>query len=242
MTLKERLAQGDRLLGGLLRIPSETLVEMAGVAGLDYLVIDCEHGPADLAALQMHLQAADAHQIPVLVRVGENEPALILRALDLGAEGVIVPHVDTAEQARRCVEAAHYPPRGQRGFATYSRAGRFGRGIAEHLAAAAKTTMLIPMLETPLACGNAREILDVPGVDTVLVGPADLSVAMGETGPGEPRVRAEIDRVVRAAEQGGHPLMTIVSSTEQAASAPPGLVLYNLTHILMDTLRGLTAK
>ncbi|MFC7342790.1 HpcH/HpaI aldolase family protein [Saccharopolyspora griseoalba] len=239
MTLKERLRSGERLLGGLLRMPSETLLEMAAVAGLDYAVLDCEHGPADLIALQQHLQAADACGIPVLVRVGEREPALILRVLDLGAQGVIVPHVDTAERAREVVAAAHYPPLGERGFATYSRAGRFGRGIDEHLDAARRTTMVIPMLETPRACAAAGEILAVPGVDSALIGPADLSVAMGRSGPGDPEVAAQIDGAVRAAERGGHPMMTIVGSVEQAEKAPPGMVLYNLTHVLMGTLRSL---
>ncbi|SFS71412.1 HpcH/HpaI aldolase family protein [Saccharopolyspora flava] len=237
-SLKQRVRAGERLHGGLLRLPSEGLLEMAAVAGLDYAVIDCEHGPADLLSLQQHLQIADAHGLPVLVRVGENEPALILRVLDLGAQGVIVPHVDTPEQAREVVAAAHYPPLGERGFATYSRAGRFGtRSIAEHLAAAERTTMVIPMLETPLACDNTAEILAVDGVDTILVGPADLSVAMGREGPSDPEVVARLSQVVSAA--GGAPLMTIVGSAEQGEKAPPGLVLYNLTHILVQLLRTL---
>jgi 4-hydroxy-2-oxoheptanedioate aldolase len=237
-TLKQRVLAGERLHGGLLRLPSENLLEMAAVAGLDYAVIDCEHGPADLLSLQQHLQIADAHGLPVLVRVGEREPALVLRVLDLGAQGVIVPHVDTPEQAREVVASAHYPPLGERGFATYSRAGRFGtNSIAEHLAQAERGTMVVPMLETPQACDNASEILAVEGVDTVLVGPADLSVAMGRSGPSDPDVAARLAQVVEAA--GGAPLMTIVGSTEQGAQAPPGMVLYNLTHILMQLLRSL---
>lgn len=239
-TLKRRVRAGERLRGGLLRLPSENLLEMAAVAGLDYAVIDCEHGPADLLSLQQHLQIAASHGLPVLVRVGEHEPALVLRVLDLGAQGVIVPHVDTPEQAREVVAAAHYPPLGERGFATYSRAGRFGTNtIAEHLAEAERTTMVIPMLETPQACDNAAGILAVPGVDTILVGPADLSVAMGKGDPADPGVAARLARVVEAA--GGRPLMTIVGSAERGAQAPPGMVLYNLTHILMHLLRTLTA-
>lgn len=239
MTLKERLHAGERIQGCLLRLPSETLLEMTAVAGFDYAVVDCEHGPADLVSLQQHIRAADAYGMPVLVRVGENEPALILRVLDLGAEGVIVPHVDTAEQARAAVVAAHYPPTGERGFATYSRAGRFGRGIAEHLADAERTTLVIPMLETARACDNAAEILAVSGVDSVLVGPADLSVAMNRSGPADPEVVERIAGVVRAAASGGHPMTTIVGSADKAAEAPSGAVLYNLTHVLMETLRGL---
>ncbi|GHF83433.1 4-hydroxy-2-oxoheptanedioate aldolase [Amycolatopsis bartoniae] len=242
-TLKQRLRSGERLLGGLLRLPSETLVEMAGVAGLDFVVFDCEHGPADLVPLQQHVVAAQAHGLGVLVRVGAAEPALVLRVLDLGADGVIAPHVDTAAQARAVVAAAHYPPLGERGFATYSRAGRFGaHSITEHLEKAEETTIVVPMIETPAGCTAVPEILSVPGVDAVLVGPADLSVAMGLTGgAAEPLVAEATQRVARAAERARKPMVSIVGSAEQAKTAPPGAVIYNLTHVLLHTLRALAA-
>ena len=109
---------------------------MLGLAGFDFVVIDCEHGPADLLAMRQHLAFAELQGLAVLVRVGAAEPALVLRALDAGAQGVIAPHIDTVEQASALVDSAHYPPAGHRGFATYGRAGRFG-GVqpAEHLAA-----------------------------------------------------------------------------------------------------------
>ncbi|WP_037357355.1 HpcH/HpaI aldolase family protein [Amycolatopsis orientalis] len=243
-TLKQRLRSGERLLGGLLRLPAETLVEMAGVAGLDFVVLDCEHGPADLVPLQQHVVAAQAHGLGVLVRVGANEPALVLRVLDLGADGVIVPHVDTVEQARAAVEAAHYPPLGKRGFATYSRAGRFGaRSGAEHLEKAAETTVVVPMLETPEACAAAPEILALPGIDSVLVGPADLAVALGlPGGAAEPAVGQAIAAVSAAAESAGKPMTSIVGTREQARRSPPGAVIYNLAHVLLHTLTDLAEK
>ncbi|WP_024874391.1 HpcH/HpaI aldolase family protein [Saccharomonospora piscinae] len=241
MTLKQRLRDGQRLRGGLLRLPSDFLVELAGVAGLDFVLIDCEHGPADLVALQQHIQAAQARGIAVLVRVGQDEPALVLRVLDLGAQGVVVPHVDTVADARRAVRAAHYPPLGERGFATYSRAGSFGAvSAAEHLATAAETTLVIPMLETVAACDAAAEIAAVDGVDALLVGPADLSVSMGLTGgAAEAAVREVADRAVAAARDAGTPMLSIVGGPEQAASAPPGAVVFNLAHVLLDTFRRL---
>ncbi|PXY36483.1 HpcH/HpaI aldolase family protein [Prauserella flavalba] len=241
--LKRRLLAGERLRGGLLRMPADFLVELAGVAGLDFVLVDCEHGPADLVALQQHIQAAQARGIGVLVRVGHEEPALVLRALDLGAEGIVVPHVDTVEQARRAVRSAHYPPLGDRGFATYSRAGSFGAAsIAGHLAASAGTTLVIPMLETEAACAAAHEIAAVDGVDALVVGPADLSVSMGLTGgAAEPAVQEAMARAAAAARDAGKPMLSIVGTREQAASAPQSAVVFNLAHVLLGTFRDLAA-
>ncbi|POX36877.1 2-dehydro-3-deoxyglucarate aldolase [Streptomyces sp. Ru73] len=241
-SLKQRLAAGERLYGALLRIPSETLVEMAGIAGLDYLVIDCEHGPADMTALQHHLTAAAAHGIDVLVRVGTAEPALALRCLDLGAAGIIHPHIDSAADAREAVAADRYPPLGRRGFATYSRAGRFGTvSAAEHLTAAADT-LVVAMIETARGCAAARGIAATDGIDAVLVGPADLAVDCGLP-PGE-ALDARIAAVHRAARDAGRAVMSIVPGTaaaEAAARAGARLVLYNTAQVLMDTFRALAA-
>ncbi|PXY28988.1 2-dehydro-3-deoxyglucarate aldolase [Prauserella coralliicola] len=241
--LKRRLLAGERLRGGLLRMPADFLVELAGVTGLDFVLVDCEHGPADLGALQQHIQAAQARGIGVLVRVGHDEPALVLRVLDLGAEGIVVPHVDSADQARRAVRSAHYPPLGDRGFATYSRAGSFGAAsIAGHLAASAETTLVVPMLETAAACTAASEIAAVDGVDALVVGPADLSVSMGLTGgAAEPAVRDAMGRAAAAARESGKPMLSIVGTREQAAAAPAGAVVFNLAHVLLGTFRELAA-
>lgn len=243
MTLKQRVHAGERLVGGLLRLPAETLVEVAGVAGMDFVLIDCEHGPADVLSLQQHIAAAEAHGLAVLVRVGVNEPQLVLRALDVGATGIVVPHVDTADDASRAVRSAHYPPRGERGVSTYSRAGRFGAtSIAEQLRGAEQSTVVVAMLETSDACENADEILAVDGIDAVMVGPADLSVALGLTGgPSEPAVGQLIDGVRKTAQRVNRPVMSIVSDVGQAAAAPAGLIVYNLTDILLRTFRELAA-
>ncbi|MFD4754326.1 HpcH/HpaI aldolase/citrate lyase family protein [Streptomyces sp. NPDC058426] len=239
-SLKRRLAAGEHLRGALFRLPSETLVEMAAVAGLDYVVIDCEHGPVDLLALQHHLLAAAAHGLDVLVRVGENEPALSLRCLDLGAAGLIHPHVDSAEEARRVVAADRYPPAGRRGFATYSRAGRFGTVTAAEYLAAAADTLVVVMIETGAACAAAAGIAAVDGVDAVLVGPADLAADLGFPGPEEiGRLTARTHHEVRAA---GRAVMAIVPGAEAARAAEQAgahLVLYNMTHVLMDAFQAL---
>ncbi|MEU9350764.1 aldolase/citrate lyase family protein [Streptomyces griseoloalbus] len=241
-SLKQRLADGEQLRGALLRLPSETLVEMAGVAGFDYVVIDCEHGPADMALLQQHLTAAAAHGIDVLVRVGSDEPALALRCLDLGAAGLIHPHVDSREDARRAVDASHYPPWGKRGFATYSRAGRFGTVTAADHVAASRETLVVTMVETRQACDNADAIAGTEGVDAVLVGPADLAADCGFPEPGV--VDGLIARAHDAARANKRAVMTIVPSLDAARAAERQgfqLIVYNMAHVLMDTLRSLAA-
>lgn len=241
-SLKQRLAGGEQLRGTLLRLPSETLVEMAGVAGLDFVVIDCEHGPADTALLQQHLTAAAAHGIDVLVRVGSAEPALALRCLDLGAAGLIHPHVDSREGARRAVAASHYPPWGERGFATYSRAGRFGTVAAADHVAASRETLVVTMVETRRACDAADAIAGTEGVDAVLVGPADLAADCGFPGPGV--IDGLIARAHDAARANKRAVMTIVPDLDAARAAEcqgAQLIVYNMAQVLMDTLRSLAA-
>ncbi|WP_306316783.1 MULTISPECIES: HpcH/HpaI aldolase/citrate lyase family protein [unclassified Streptomyces] len=239
-SLKQRLKDGDSLRGALLRLPSETLVEMAGVAGLDYVLIDCEHGPADAALLQQHIMAAEAHGIDVLVRVGTAEPALALRALDLGAAGLVHPHVDSADDARRAVAASHYPPWGERGFATYSRSGRFGTVTAAEHVAASRETLVVAMVETERACAAADAIAGTEGVDAVLVGPADLAADCGFP---EPTVVQELlQQAHRAAYEHGRTVMSIVPDLPSARAAEESgarLTVFNMAHVLMDTMSAL---
>ena len=148
---------------------------------MDFVVIDTEHGPGDQIPLSQHLTAAAAAGIPALVRVGNVSE--ILRVLDLGAAGIIAPHISSVEQAEAVVRAASYPPRGDRGFATYTRSGRHGLiGTAEHLHNAATRTVVILMIEDGAGVAAAEQIAAVDGVDGLFVGPADLSVALGHPG------------------------------------------------------------
>ncbi|WP_280400478.1 HpcH/HpaI aldolase family protein [Nocardia carnea] len=243
--LKQRLAAGERLLGALVRMPSEELVEMLGVAGFDYVLIDCEHGPADLIPLRQHIAAAQVHGMEVLVRVGQNEPALIQRVLDHGATGIVVPHVDDAAQAAAAVHAARYPPVGDRGFATYGRAGRYGTAsAADHLAADAAGTLVIAMIESEAGCRNVGEIAATPGLDGIMAGPADLAVSMGAAGPADPAVVAALQKVHTAVAGQGRIRLVIVPGAERARAAfatGSELVVINLSHVLMETFAELRA-
>lgn len=239
--LKSRLAAGERLLGVLLRTPAEELTEMVAVAGFDFLFLDAEHGPADVGSLRQHIAAAALHGMPVLVRVGGDEPQLVLRALDAGAAGVVGPRVDTPAQARALVDAAHYPPLGRRGFATYGRAGRFGTtSPQEHRETMLAETVVIGMIESPEGVAAARSVLSVPGLDGTMVGTADLAAASTAE---DPDPAASVATVHRVAAELGVLRMDIVSSADRAAASfadGAQMVVYNLTAELMAHFRDLT--
>lgn len=238
MELKSRLRAGEQLRGGIVRMPAEVLVELSGIAGLDYLLVDCEHGPDDLVPLQQHIALAQAHGLPVLVRAGRADPNQVLRVLDLGAEGIVAPHVESAQEAAEVVRAAHYPPRGDRGFATYSRAGRYGAvSAADHVRNAADV-LVVAMVETSAGVDSAADVVAVDGVDAVWVGPADLAVSLGVP-PGDAVVQRATGEVHRQARAAGVPVMSIVSSGEQGAASDAELVVYNLAHVLLETFRAL---
>lgn len=238
--LKARLAAGEPLLGALVRMPSEELVEMVAVSGFDFVLLDSEHGPADVGDLRRHLVLAETHRVPVLVRVGGHEPALVLRVLDAGADGVVAPHIDTADQARALVASAHYPPTGARGFATYGRAGRFGLvDPVEHQRRTAAETLVIGMIESPAGVAAAVDIVAVPGLDGIMVGTADLRASSTADDPDPADSLALVHRTVAAA---GSARMDIVGAPAQARAAfadGARLVVYNLTATVMAHLADL---
>lgn len=239
-TLKQRLHAGDRLLGVLVRLPADDLVEMAAISGFDFVVIDCEHGPNEVTDLRRHIVVAEVHQVPVLVRVGSDEAALTLRALDQGAAGIIAPHIDTPAQAAALVDAVHYPPLGHRGFATYTRVGDFGRADpAHHQARMLAETLVVAMIESPDGVRQAPGILAVPGLDAIMIGTADLRAA---STPADPTPVEAIRTVNELLATKGCWRMDIVSSHAAATAAfddGAQLVVYNLAASLMTHLADL---
>ncbi|WP_164234125.1 HpcH/HpaI aldolase family protein [Microbacterium hydrocarbonoxydans] len=241
-SLRARARAGEKLVGALLRMPSEELVEMLAVAGFDYVLIDCEHGPADVVALRAHIALAAVHGVPVIVRVGEDDRGQILRVLDQGAQGILAPHLDTAADAAGLVDASIYPPTGSRGFATYSRAGRFGEvAPSAHLEWHLDNTLVLGMIESPAGVRSVDAILATPRLDGILVGPADLAAS---SGPDDPPVPQSIAAVHDALARAGSLRMDIVGSRAAADEAFAGgadLVVYNLAASLMRHLRELAS-
>jgi len=175
------LLKGNKPLFGIfVGLASPAVVEMCGHAGFDFVIIDNEHGPASIETTEHLIRAARCANIIPIVRTLEPE---ILRILDIGASAIQVPQVNTAEQARRIVAAAKYPPVGNRGAAFSPRAAGYGFfGGAAHAKASNEGLGVILMIETREALDNLDEILTVPGIDALFIGPNDLSFSMGFSG------------------------------------------------------------
>ena len=206
MTLKARLAAGHPLLGTFLKTPAPMLVEVLATSGLDLVCLDAEHAPFDRGSLDACIFAARACGLPVLVRTRTGAGEHILNALDCGADGVVVPHVRSAAEARALVAAAHYPP-GTRGYAGSTRAAGYGKvAMAAHLSASAARTVVIAQIEDADAVEAVEEIAAVQGLDALFVGRIDLTLALGARTPDDDMVVAAVERICAAGAAAGMPV------------------------------------
>ncbi|MBO0938466.1 2-dehydro-3-deoxyglucarate aldolase [Fibrella sp. HMF5335] len=190
----QKLREARPLLGTLISLSAPEVSEMLSLAGFDWLFIDMEHSTLAPADVQRHLQAIRG-DCNGLVRVAENNPVLIQQALDLGADGVIIPAVSTAQEARQAVQWANYPPTGNRSVGI-GRAQEYGLTFADYVANANDTVAVIIQVEHIDAVHNLNEILAVPGIDGVFIGPYDLSGSLNHLGDvHHPDVQAAIQTV-----------------------------------------------
>jgi 4-hydroxy-2-oxoheptanedioate aldolase len=209
--LKAKLLQGRPVLGAFVNIPSPAMVEMLGLMGFDFAIIDAEHAAPDLETCEHMVRAAETAGVTPIVRVALNLQQNILRYLDTGVMGVQIPMVNTREEAEQAVLSVFYPPKGQRGLAGV-RANRYGVGtsLTDYVAQANRELLCILQIETTRAMANAREIAAVDGVDMVFIGPTDLSSSMGLPGqPTHPDVLNAIEQVAKLAAAAGKPSGTI---------------------------------
>ncbi len=198
--VKARLKAGKIVLGAICGIPSPATVELCGHAGFDFTLIDAEHGPISEETCTDMVRAAETVGMVPLVRVPDNAPKVILRFLDTGALGVMVPQVTTAEEARRAVAAVRYVPEGTRGIGP-GRAFDYGqtKSTADYITDANRELLVIVQIEQMEAVEHIGEILAVPGVDVIMLGPRDLSTSMGYAGKvDQPEVQAALERVMAA--------------------------------------------
>ncbi|HEY5625029.1 MAG TPA: aldolase/citrate lyase family protein, partial [Dehalococcoidia bacterium] len=174
--LKELWAEGRPALGGWLGIPASTSAEMMAHAGFDWLCVDMQHGAIDYQVAVTMLQAISTTDTVPVVRVPWNEPGIIMKVLDAGAYGVIVPMVNSRAEAEAAVAACRYAPEGIR---SYGPARAVLYAGPDYFSRANETVLCIPMIETREALANLDEIVGTPGVDAVFIGPSDLSVSLG---------------------------------------------------------------
>jgi 4-hydroxy-2-oxoheptanedioate aldolase len=180
-TFKQALQQRQRQIGLWSSLCSNLVAEIIAHSGFDWIVLDTEHSPNELPDLVGQLQAMGVGTAAPVVRAAWNDTVLIKRILDVGAQSILLPYVQTADEARRAVAAVRYPPRGVRGVAGASRASNFGR-VRDYLKLADEQICLIVQVETRSALEQLEAIAAVDGVDGVFIGPSDLAASLGHLG------------------------------------------------------------
>ena len=245
-TLRTRLHGGDRLLGTFVKTPSIHVVEVLALAPLDVVCLDQEHAPFGHVELDACVAVARALGLPTLVRVPGGAAEHVGRALDLGATGVLVPHVDSAEEARAVVAAARFAPHGTRGYAGSHRAANYAtRSIETNLAAAAREVTVVVQIESPEAVAAVDAIATVEGVDALFIGPVDLAVSMGARSPEDPAVVEAIGAVIDSGRRAGVPVGAFAASPramQDLAARGVTLLLAGSDHsAMLDGMRRMRA-
>jgi 2-keto-3-deoxy-L-rhamnonate aldolase RhmA len=206
---RRRLRAREFLLGTFIKIPTTHATEIVGALGFDFVVIDQEHAPLDQRAIDIMVLAARASNIAGIVRVGDPSDANILSILDCGATGILVPHVDTAEKARRIAAACRYRG-GRRGFANTTRAGGFGDvSFADHMAAQDAQVACVAMIEDVAALDEIDAIAAVDGIDAFFIGRGDLTAAIGAPSMTSPETHEIVGPIMAASRKAGMPLIML---------------------------------
>jgi 4-hydroxy-2-oxoheptanedioate aldolase len=199
---KAKLAEGKVVFGAIISRHAPDMVELFGALGYDFVMIDCEHGPMSLDEVEHMVRAAEVFGITPITRIPNHADSTILQFLDRGVQGIIVPHVNTPEEAEAVARAARYHPEGHRGMGS-GRAHDYGVGVSreESTRWLNANLLVIPMVEETEAVDNLDGILKVPGVDVLHVAASDLSQSMGY--PGAAAVRQVMRQVVSKIRAGG---------------------------------------
>ena len=201
MDLPDKFTTNTTAFGCWLKVPSSVTAEIAALSGFDYVCIDMQHGFSDRNDLIPMLQAIQPHTPRAIVRVPSNEASVIGWALDAGATGVIVPLVNSAEEAEQAVNSCFYPPKGNRSMGPTRSLRVFGEGYVEEVK---NSIQCLPMIETLDALENLDSILSVDGVDAIYVGPSDLSVNLGlpkGNNDGNPKFDEALEKIVASCNQ-----------------------------------------
>lgn len=239
-------------VGTWVSLSDPAVAEMAAGGGFEFVVVDTEHTPLGLETVADCLRAVEAGSnrsglgCRSVLRVPWNDPVRIKRLLDLGPDGLLVPMVDSAEEARKAVSATRYPPEGQRGVAA-ARAADYGRSFEPYVREDHRDLSVIVQIETEMAAENAEDIATVDGVDGLFVGPADLSASMDRFGEwANPEFLAAVERTIVAGDEAGVPVGTLGTTPEQVRALGSLGFDYmvagaDFTHLLEGQTRALEA-
>jgi 4-hydroxy-2-oxoheptanedioate aldolase len=215
---KERLKAGKPVVGAVVHFAAPNFVEMLGYSGLHWVFIDCEHGAMSEESVEDMVRAAEISGITPIVRPPGDDPHVMLRFLDLGAHGLIIPHIETKEAAEAAVRNTKYYPLGERGVGRvrWSKWGTAGKE-GELLALANEWTMIIVLIESAKGVDNLPAILSVKGIDAILIGPSDLSQSLGlPCQYTHPKVREYVDRILDTCVAAKKPVAMGFNSGEEA--------------------------
>ncbi|PAJ76275.1 aldolase [Pseudoalteromonas sp. NBT06-2] len=203
MNLKQSLAQKTPLVGTFVKTPHFHNTEVLAYSSLDLLCLDAEHAPFDRAAIDTSILAAKSQNKPIVVRIPDSENATILNALDLGADGIVIPHILSAEHARSVVQKSFFGPDG-RGYAGSTRfAGYTTHELSGNLAANKSNTCVIAQIEDLEAVDDIDAICQVDGIDCIFIGRMDLTVALKQTTPSHPDVLKAVEKIVTSTQKHG---------------------------------------
>ena len=218
--LKKALQDGKVALGPFLKFTDPAVVEIMGFAGFDFVIIDGEHGPISIESAQNMIRAAETANITSVIRVRNNDESLILRALDIGAQGIEIPQINSESDAIRAVKSVKYSPQGERGVCRYVRAANYSSmDKFKYFKYANEETMIIAHIEGVDGINNLDEILSVPGIDVIFIGPYDLSQSLGI--PGEvnnPLVTERMKEVILKCKKSKVAVGTFADDVETAKS------------------------
>jgi len=200
--LKKRLKKGDTVIGTWCILPSSSIVNVIGASGLDFLIIDMEHGPISYETAEDMIRAAESEDCSPLIRVSKNDDGEILRVLDIGAHGVVVPHINNVQQRQLAIESIKYAPLGKRGLSPFTRAGGYDPDKpTEHTKNENKETMSVLLVEGKEGIDNIESIMD-PSIDVLYIGVYDLSQSLGFPGEVERKeVKEHLEACVKKARK-----------------------------------------
>jgi 2-keto-3-deoxy-L-rhamnonate aldolase RhmA/quercetin dioxygenase-like cupin family protein len=218
---RSKLAHNEPVYGLWVTLESASITDMAVAVGLDWVVIDAEHGHLDWKEINDHIRAGLRSDTVILVRLAERNTSLTKRALDIGADGVVIPWVQTVEQLEEAIQDCRYPPEGRRGIGG-ERATAWGQCLAEHTSEANEHVLVVPLIENIAAIPNVRAMCEVDGIDLLFFGPADFSASAGYRGQWEgPGVAKQIlqlkDTIIAAGKHCGLMTTSIDNLVERRA-------------------------